>query len=453
MQRPADAEKAFREALGLLDGLDRAAQKQPQVRFQMASCQKDLANALLKGGNSRQAEEGFRVAVQTYERLAAEFPMLPSPREGLASALNDLSRCLSWQGSYQKERDVVARWVEVTEKLAGDFRDVPFYRLELSRAYIERGRMEFQLGDRDESVRQRQKAIAVLTALVGEYPKRPSYRVELSTCHNGLAFAFVNMTRYADALAESARALETIRPLADPSAGVPDHQFRYAQCLINHGESLALNGKTEDALALAREAVAVLERLQGQTNNIEYRSYLGSAYLGLALRQLECGRPAAARPEADRAIATLEEVRRRDANLAQPRRVLRTVHEVRAQLLAGLDLDAAEVKHGQRALSLAHAGKFKEALKEAETLAKREDLSGEGCYNLARVYALLSQARKKDDAQNRDRDTARALELLRRARHSGYFNDAARRDRLRREPDLAPLHDWADFKELVAGGT
>jgi tetratricopeptide (TPR) repeat protein len=450
MQRPADAEKAFREALGLLDGLDRAAQKRPQVRFLGAACQKDLANALLKGGNSRQAEEGLRVAVQTYEGLAAEFPMLPSPREGLSSALNDLSRCLSWQGSYQKQRDVVARWVEVTEKLAGDFRDVPFYRLELSRAYIERGRAEFQLGNKEESVRQRRKAVAVLTALVGEYPKLPAYRVELSTCQNGLAFAFMNMTRYADALAESAKALETIRPLADPSAGVPDHQFRYAQCLINHGESLTLNGKTEDALVLAREAVAVLERLQGQTDNIEYQFYLGYAYLGLARRQLECGRPAAARPEANRAIATLEEVRRRDAKLATPRETLRTAHRVRVRLLAGLDLDAAEVKYGQRALSLAHAGTIADALTEAGTLAADGDLSTEGCFTLARVYALAAAARK-GDAKTAGRYAGRALDLLSRARVAGYFADPARAEWLRREPDLAGLRDRAEFQALLAG--
>jgi serine/threonine-protein kinase len=451
LQRSADSEKAFRTALGLLDGLDREAQKRPKVRTERGYCQRGLANALLKGGNSREAEEHFRAAVRACEQLAAEFPLLPSSREALYDALFDLARCLSWQARYKDERELVGRWVELSEKLRNDFSTIPYYRLCVARAYNESGRLEYQVGDKEESIRQRQKAVATLTALVNEFPKIPIYRVELSVCQNGLCFAFLNLNRFADALAASSSAIEVIRPLADPSAGVPDNQFRYAQALLNHCQALHLNGKSADALAPARELVAVLERLNGQTDNVEYQASLGGAYTTLAVAQWKCGHPQEARQELDRSIRNLEEILLRDTKLALSRRSLQRAHIWRCQFLAGLDLDAAEVKHGQRALSLAHAGKFNQAVQEADTLAAGDGLSAEGCYTLARVYALLAAARKKDDAKGREGDAGRAVELLVRARDAGYFREAARVDRLRREPDLAPLRDRADFKGVLAG--
>jgi hypothetical protein len=102
-------------------------------------------------------------------------------------------------------------------------------------------------------------------------------------------------------------------------------------------------------------------------------------------------------------------------------------------------------------LSLVHAEKFADALSEAGTLAAQDDLSAEGCYTLARVYALAAAA-KKGDAKGRERDAARAVALLRRAQDAGYFKEAARLDHLRREPDLAPLRDRAEFKEQPGGG-
>jgi tetratricopeptide (TPR) repeat protein len=370
----------------------------------------------------------------------------------LSGALNALSECLSVQERLTAYDETARQWLAVAEKLTGDFPALHAYRLELARAHYALGRARSKLGDGEGSVRQRRHSVTILRALVKEHPEVPAYRTELSICLNGLAFA-LGRNWPDESRAAVAESLAVIRPLAAGHPDVPDYQTRLAGALINSSAALQDAGQLDESLANAQEAVAVFVTLAGTTYNVWHRNTLGLAYLRLA--EVRRGRRdlPEARQAADRALATLEEVLSRDPRIAEAGQRLKLAHRMRAGLLAGLDLTAAEVKHGQRALSLAHAGKFNDALKEAEALAAQTDLSAEGCYTLARVYALLTAARKKDDAKGRERDAGRTLELLRRARDAGYFNDAARRDRLRREPDLAPLRDRADVKELVAGGT
>jgi tetratricopeptide (TPR) repeat protein len=449
LNRLAEAEKIYRQALRVLNRLDEEAKKQPAVRSQLANCQQGLANALLLAARPSDAEDLFRAAVRTQERLVADFPMIPSHREQLSASFNYLSRCLLEQGRYPENLELARQWVELTERLTRDFPGIPHYRRLLASSYYVLGQAKQKLGDKEESVRQRRRAVEVLTALVKEQPDVPEYRMGLSVYHNGLGFALASMGRRDESRAEYAQALAVIRPLAAKYLGVPQYQFYFAQALLNCGGAATTADEAEDGLTHMRDAVAVLERLAGSTDNVEYRMWLGAAYVGLANLQRFRGHAPEARQAVDRGVATLEELLLRDAKLAEPRQHLRKAHEARALVLAGLDLSAAEVKHGQRALSLAHAGKFNDAFKEAQALAEGQGLSAEGYYTLARVYALLSQARKKDDAKGRDLDAGRALEMLRRAREAGYFQEKARVDRLRREPDLAPLRDRAEFKQLL----
>jgi serine/threonine-protein kinase len=452
LNRPAAADEVYRKALALFDRLDGESKRQPAVLIELASCQRGLARALALAGRLREAEEGYRAAVRTGERLAADFPMIPSCRECLAEALNPFSSYLGDQGANAEYLQVSARWVEVTERMTRDFPHIHAYRMELARASYGLGRAKQRAGDKEGSVRLRRQSVALMTALVNEYPTVPAYRQDLGLYLNGSGAALAALGRHDEARAEYAKAVEATRPMAEAHPEVPDYQSDYAQTLVNYGGALTRVGQVDDALRHLQTAVAVLENRTGATYNIDYRALLGLVYTNLADVQRARHQPQEARLAVERAIATLEEVRLRDARFVEARRYLANAHRVRALLLAGLDLEDPEVKDGQRALSLAHVGKYNEAFKEARALAAQDDLSAEGCYTLARVSALLSQARKKDDAKGREGDADRALALLRRAHAAGYFKDAARVERLRREPDLTPLRDRPEFQELAVGG-
>jgi serine/threonine-protein kinase len=449
MNRLADGEKVYRKALEVLDRLEEGARKQPAVRGHLADCQRGLANTLLYTAQPGEAEELFRAAVRTQASLVADFPMVPSHREQLSTLFNDLSRCLLARGRYPENLEVARRWAEAMERLTRDFPGIPVYRNLLASAYYTLGQAQHKVGDKEEGVRQRRRSVEVMAALMKEHPEVPEYRMRLSVFHNGLGFALMELGHMEESRAESAEALAVIHPLAAQNPGVPQYQLYYGQALFNYGNALERAQKKEEALAHIREATAVLERLTRSTDNLEHRMWLGGAYAGLAKTLHAGGNAPEARQAADQAVATLEELFLRDAKFAAASQHLRQAHQVRAQLLAGFDLGAAEVRNGQRALSLAHAGKFNDAFKEANALAEGKDLSAEGCYTLARVYARLLQARKKDDAKGRDLDATRAVAMLRRARKAGFFKEAARSERLRREPDLATLRDRAEFKQLL----
>jgi serine/threonine-protein kinase len=451
MKHPADAEKVCRQALEELDRMDAEAKKRPAVRSQLADCQRSLANALLLAAQPQAAEDLLRTAIRTQERLVADFPMIPSHREQLSSLFNDLSRCLMWRGHHPENLEVVREWVKVTERLTRDFPAVPFYRYDLANSHYALGWSVHKLNDKEESVRQRRQSVEVLTTLVKDHPDVPEYRKALSIYHNGLGFALGELKRWEESRAETAKALEVIRPLADKYPGVPDYQLHYAQALSNYSDALAKTDQAADALAHARETVAVLEKLIATTDDVEIRILLGTAYGNLAVRQNACGLPAEARAAVDRAIATLEEVLARDAGLADAQRLLLNTHRNRVKLLARLGREDAAVKDGQRALSLAHTGKYADSLREADALAAQGGLSAEGCYTLARVYALASTW-KKSDAKDQEVYTAGAIGLLRRAQEAGYFQEKARVERLRREPNLAPLRDRPEFQKLAGGG-
>jgi serine/threonine-protein kinase len=451
LNRPAEAARLYTQALGELDHLDAETQKQPAVRAQRVRCQGGLGEAYLLTARTREAEETYRAAVGNSERLVADFPMIPSYRVHLSGALNALSECLSVQERLTAYDETARQWVAVAEKLTGDFPALHTYRMELSRAHYALGRARSKLGDGEGSVRHRRHSVTILRALVKEHPEVPGYRTELSITLNGLAFA-LRQSRPDESRAAVAESLAVIRPLAAGHPDVPDYQTRLAGALINSSVALQDAGQLDESLANAQEAVAVFVKLAGTTYNVWHRNTLGLAYLRLALVRQGRRELPEARQAVDRALATLEEVLSRDPRISEAGQRLRLAHQMRAGLLAGRDLTAAEVKHGQRALSLAHAGKFNDALKDANALAAQADLAAEGCYTLARVYALLTAARKKDDVKGRENDAARALGLLRRAHEAGYFQEAARLERLRREPDLAPLRDREEFQKLSRGG-
>ena len=73
-----------------------------------------------------------------------------------------------------------------------------------------------------------------------------------------------------------------------------------------------------------------------------------------------------------------------------------------------------------RARSLAKTRKLdQETLDEVEQLVKGENLDGLSLYNLARVCAL--QSTRETDKKIKERLGCRAVELLERAKQSGYF--------------------------------
>jgi tetratricopeptide (TPR) repeat protein len=193
------------------------------------------------------------------------------------------------------------------------------------------------------------------------------------------------------------------------------------------------------------------------------------------------GQLAEAEIAADRAITVLESVCRKHPNNPQARQELSNAYTLRAQIRieagryedAVPDWDAAH-DHGagsvrpqaaiMRAWTKAKLGQFHEATAELESLkaadhvlaASGEKWPGEALYTMARVYGRaalgagdahqLSEAARREVA---DRYTRRAMDLLRRCRGAGYFQDAVRLDNAELEPDLEPVRQIKSIREII----
>src|SRR5262249_16228418 len=155
------------------------------------------------------------------------------------------------------------------------------------------------------------------------------------------------------------------------------------------------------------------------------------------------------------------------------RRYLRDAHTDRAEALLKLGRPADAVKDWDRAIALdkgpdrprlrlwrnlclarAGTGDYAKAVAEAVALPAAEAVKGLTLYDAGRVCTLGCACVKKDAAVA-DQYAARAVGLLAKARTVGYFKDATRVERLKKDDDLTPLRGRDDFKKLLreAGGT
>ena len=98
-------------------------------------------------------------------------------------------------------------------------------------------------------------------------------------------------------------------------------------------------------------------------------------------------------------------------------------------------------RRADRAMSLAQAGKFPEAVAEVAELTKNPSWNAAQWYDFACVYSLASI--KIADKKNEYAD--RAMELLQKAVKAGW-NDAKH---TASDTDLAPLRNRDDFKKLL----
>ncbi len=107
----------------------------------------------------------------------------------------------------------------------------------------------------------------------------------------------------------------------------------------------------------------------------------------------------------------------------------------------------------QQALCLARMGEHKQAVEAATKLeewATSQVPSGEAAYDLARVYALCSEAAEAELVLVEE-CTQRALKFLHKAREMRYFQLAVHAERLRHDPDLESLRSRAEFEDLFRG--
>jgi len=99
-----------------------------------------------------------------------------------------------------------------------------------------------------------------------------------------------------------------------------------------------------------------------------------------------------------------------------------------------------------RDCTLMHLGRAADALRDAAELEASLSLGGKALSRLADVHALAATG--KNDAQ-----AGRALELLSKAKVTGYFTDPANVTAVKADEDLGEVRSRPELRSLIEGGT
>jgi tetratricopeptide (TPR) repeat protein len=265
-----------------------------------------------------------------------------------------------------------------------------------------------------------------------------------------------------------------IRELIDPSK-FPNLTARLAESLTNEGVNLWQINKLSEAsekLSRAEKLLLSIEKektkpadnipvILGQVNLI-----WGGVVYGLCRFDEAVSR-------ADAGLTQIEPYLKFEPTDAIATDVCLKLHGNRAIALAALQRHAESAKEWGRvaemspepvskgfrvllAIELVKSGEPARALEQVKTLKVATDLAGDVRYNLGCVYALCATSVEKDTSvrlEQRSRliDTYMkdAIRWLACAAEAGFFNDAAMRDRAKKDSDLAILVDRPEFLRII----
>jgi serine/threonine-protein kinase len=314
----------------------------------------------------------------------------------------------------------------------------PEYRDGLAGALDAVGVAHFRAGQTSEARAALEQAREVGAALVHDYPLRPEYRLQQAATLNDLGRLYrIDAGDITAAEKAYREALALCEPLAAGAAAPPEYRSQLADTLSNLATSQALSGRSDQAKAIYEKLLPVREGLIRDFPDVpEYRDKLADTLFDLAVVCSNLRRPEELKALYDKAWPVCERLAREHPDV--PAYQARLV-QLRALL----------------ACALAQLGDYRRASAEIEELLASRSGPALALYNAACAYALASTAAGRDKAlpaAERDQLSARyqtrAVELLRRAEDTGFFNSAAWQASLKSDRDLDPLRKRADFRRL-----
>jgi tetratricopeptide (TPR) repeat protein len=234
------------------------------------------------------------------------------------------------------------------------------------------------------------------------------------------------------------RGLNLCEALARENPREVAYRVAQADILRNLGRSLTDAADFAGSITILTRELALRERLvKEEPSSITYQDGLGHCLFGLSAMEINVRQPAQARDYCGRAAGIYENLVRDHPDVPGYKDKLARARATRASAIGLL-------------------GDYGQAIAEVERAVSIAPGDGVTCYNAACCYTNSSVAARRDTklpATERDRRAEsyalRAMELLRQARHGGYFQALARVTNIVQDPDLDPLHDREDFKAFL----
>jgi serine/threonine protein kinase len=276
---PAEAEKAYDEALKLSQSLADDFPDTPFYRQELAANLNNLALLKQAAGHYDEAEKLYGRALAVKERLAADLPWAPVYRYQLAGALNNRGLELTTTGRPKEADDFYSRAVTILRDLLKEHPDTPDYEVELGKCLVNQAAAKLALGHAGDGEELAREGLDLHTNLAKKFRDVPGYRYELGRTQLNLGGLHELSKQLSQAKTDYHDALMTAAPLADQYRDEPDYALLAGLAASNLGDVLARLKQGKDAYAfweVARERLRPLaERYPGVP---VYRQHLAKSY-------------------------------------------------------------------------------------------------------------------------------------------------------------------------------
>jgi serine/threonine-protein kinase len=459
---PGEASEAYARAKEIREQLAERGVPPSDDAFQHAMTLSESAKLHASLGRVADARRAFDEAIRTLSALAQRQPNMRSYRLELSRCYNNLAVLAGRMNDWKAAEDAYGESVKRCEQLVRDEPDVVDHEIILAGALEGLGTVYHATRRFADAERSYTKGIEVLARVVDACPLRTDYTLKLVRARNNLGSLYGMSGQIELARRQFLQAQETCDELSRRGLKSPEHRHLTANACNALAVAYTRFGQRAEALAEYRKATEMTEELVREfPTNVDYAAALGLYYGNLGDVSRDPDMPQPALEWYVKSVDQLEALFGRRPDQAVCRQYLVQSHEKRADFLGGIDrhaealLDwerAAELSSGapsirmRLALCLVQLRRVAQAVAIADALSKLDRATPADCYNLSCVYALALAA--SDDEHFADQCSERAIALLNRSRRAGFFDDAAKVEHLRNDPDFAGLRGRDDFRKF-----
>lgn len=291
----AEAERAMREYKRLADNmvaLDPSNRKwQLEVKYSNSS----LATLLYKQRHYPEASRLFQQSLRIVESLAAADPGNADYKRSTVETLGWLSDSRFGEGFVDDALAARERQANFLDRLMKQYPADALYRLQAIPANWALGRLLAQTGDSRQGIEHLQKAVSLGDQLLAAEPDNSDTIEFTAGARFDLAKVLVTTRQYDDAAAQiRAGCDQTNRLLSLDQKVTGWRRFRF-ECVLARADLAQRQGASDEALLLARNAVAAAQAVRAQ-NDVDGRFSVARAYglIGDIQRQRDASAASAA---------------------------------------------------------------------------------------------------------------------------------------------------------------
>jgi serine/threonine-protein kinase len=429
------AEQSYDRALSVWKGLRQ--EDTPAVRY-------GLAKTLIRVGYFRYQNTDHMRALGHYEEalvllrgLLRENPGDMEYKNNLAKALHDVGlthRLLT--GNLDEAERNYHQAIALQQELVAAYPAVSAYSQSLASSYTNLGILHFrERHNRAEALRWYTKALEIQEQLVRTDPAVTHYQQSLANAHGNLGNFYRQEKKLDKAMEHFEKCLRGYERVTRANPRDTIFQVHLAMTYANVGNVHADAGRRQEGLKCHQDGLRILEKLVAD-NPAEFwrRNVLGGTLGETAKLLADMGRHDEARKAYRDAVA-------QHATLLE---ALPAVGEYRDRLSGHYRGLAALQRQLQD-----HAAAVEATLERRKLWPRNPAELFAVARELASCIPLVGQ-NKADPAPREQAERRRyvelAMETLRQAVAAGYKDDA----KVKQDPDLKPLHDLPEFKQLVA---